>query len=328
MRSDSHLIWLCVSCWFPWLRHSVFHIFGWSRWKNRTPQIPAAIPWESYTWVSARWFSASPCCTISELCGVGSLSPRRLAQRSVHPGNLLTVARTIPWPVAVLRPYSSACAPTTRRVSCAWGSCNTIRWAECSASGRTLGGRDTRQHLSWRFYSSAFSFRCFCREQARFAGDKAKCAFRYGIRCGNHCDSSGSDRALEFLQSFLPKGLCLQFFLHFGFSLFVKWNPKNHYFIFLFPAFFLIRIRKTALLSGFLGRAYLASYLAFLPKSRHFCPKTGDFAYFRTYIVFLLWSSIIPTHIVQNQRTNQPVSALVITILPFQRLTRNAIGRL
>lgn len=91
MRSDSHLIWLCVSCWFPWLRHSVFHIFGWSRWKNRTPQIPAAIPWESYTWVSARWFSASPCCTISELCGVGSLSPRRLAQRSVHPGNLLTV---------------------------------------------------------------------------------------------------------------------------------------------------------------------------------------------------------------------------------------------
>lgn len=72
--------------------------------------------------MSARWFSASPCCTISELCGVGSLSPRRLAQRSVHPGNLLTVARTIPWPVAVLRPYSSACAPTTRRVSCAWGS--------------------------------------------------------------------------------------------------------------------------------------------------------------------------------------------------------------
>lgn len=99
MRSDSHLIWLCVSCWFPWWRHSVFHIFGWSRWKNRMSQIPAAILWESYTWVSARWFSASPCCTISELCGVGSLSPRRLAQRSVHPGNLLTVARTIPWPV-------------------------------------------------------------------------------------------------------------------------------------------------------------------------------------------------------------------------------------
>jgi len=70
--------------------------------------------------------------------------------------------------------------------------------------------------------------------------------------------------------------------------LFVKWNPKNHYFIFLFPAFFLIRVRKTALLSGFWGRAHLASYLAFFPKSRHFCPKTGDFASFRTYIVFLL----------------------------------------
>ena len=40
--------------------------------------------------------------------------------------------------------------------------------------------------------------------------------------------------------------------------MFVKWNPKNHYFIFLFPAFFLIRVRKTALLSGFWGRAYAA----------------------------------------------------------------------
>ena len=30
---------------------------------------------------------SKPCRTISELCGVGSLSPRRLAQRSVHPGN-------------------------------------------------------------------------------------------------------------------------------------------------------------------------------------------------------------------------------------------------
>jgi len=110
--------------------------------------------------------------------------------------------------------------------------------------------------------------------------------------------------------------------------LFVKWNPKNHYFIFLLPAFFLIRVRKTALLSGFLGRGYLASYLAFLPKSRHFCPKTGDFAYFRTYIIFLFPGSISATSIVQNQRTNQPASALVITILPFQRLTRNAIGRL
>jgi hypothetical protein len=105
----------------------------------------------------------------------------------------------------------------------------------------------------------------------------------------------------------------------------IKW-PLILYSFFLLLAFFLIRVREPAPLSGFLGRGYLASYLAFLPKSRHFCPKTGDFAYFRTYIVFLLWSSIIPTHIVQNQRTNQPVSALVITILPFQRLTRNLTG--
>ena len=91
----------------------------------------------------------------------------------------------------------------------------------------------------------------------------------------------------------------------------------------MFPAFFLIRVRKTALLSGFLGRGYLASYLAFFPKSRHFCPKTGDSASFRTYIIFLLLGSISATSIAQNQRKNQPVSALVITILPFQRLTRN-----
>lgn len=180
---------------------------------------------ESCTWVSARWFSASPCCTTSEWYGVGSLSPRRLAQRSVHPGNLPVAARTIAWPAAVPRLCSSASAPTMRQASCAWGSCNTIRWAECSASGRTLGGRDTRQHLSWRFYSIAFSFRCFCREQARFAGDKAKCAFRYGIRCGNRCGSSGPDRALEFLQSFLPAGLCLQFFSSFRVLLVCKVEP-------------------------------------------------------------------------------------------------------
>ena len=119
-------------------------------------------------------------------------------------------------PIAELpRPYSSACALTMRQVSCVWGSCNTTRWAGCSASGRTLGGRDTRQHLSWRFYSSVFSFRCFCREQVRFAGDKARCAFRYGIRCGNRCGSSGPDRALGFLRffSFKEPLLTVSFFI-------------------------------------------------------------------------------------------------------------------
>ena len=52
-------------------------------------------------------------------------------------------------------------------------------------------------------------------------------AFRYGIRCGNHCDSSGSDRALEFLQSFLPKGLCLQFFSSFRVLLVCKVEPEK-----------------------------------------------------------------------------------------------------
>jgi len=108
--------------------------------------------------------------------------------------------------------------------------------------------------------------------------------------------------------------------------LFLKWNPKNHHFIFLFPAFFLIRVRKTALLSGFWDRGYLASYLAFLPKSRHFCPKTGDFASFRTYIVFHWFISVFTTNIAQNQRTNQPALTLAITIMPFQRLTRNQAG--
>ena len=67
-------------------------------------------------------------------------------------------------------------------------------------------------------------------------------------------------------------------------------------------------------------------------RSRFFTRKngvsTGDFASFRTYIVFRWFISVFSTNIAQNQRTSQPVSALVITILPFQRLTRNAIGRL
>jgi hypothetical protein len=105
--------------------------------------------------------------------------------------------------------------------------------------------------------------------------------------------------------------------------LFLKWNPKNHYFNFLLLAFFLIRVRKPAPLSGFWDRGYLASYLAFFPKSCHFCPKTGVFVSFRTYIVFCQFIRAFSTNIAQNQRTKQPVSALVITILPFQRLTRN-----
>jgi hypothetical protein len=72
-----------------------------------------------------------------------------------------------------------------------------------------------------------------------------------------------------------------------------------------------------------LGRAYLASYLAFLPKSRHFCSKTGVFSSFRTYIIFWFPGSISATSIVQNQRTNQPALTLVAAITPFQGLTRN-----
>ena len=68
---------------------------------------------------------------------------------------------------------------------------------------------------------------------------------------------------------------------------------------------------------------YLASYLAFLPKSRHFCPKTGDSASFRTYIIFRWLISVFSTSIAQNQRTKQPALTLVITIMPFRRLTRN-----
>ena len=74
---------------------------------------------------------------------------------------------------------------------------------------------------------------------------------------------------------------------------------------------------------AFWGRAYLASYLAFLPKSRHFCPKTGDSASFRTYIIFRWLISVFSTSIAQNQRTKQPALTLVITIMPFRRLTRN-----
>ena len=105
-------------------------------------------------------------------------------------------------------------------------------------------------------------------------------------------------------------------------------EPEKSLLHFFLLAFFLIRVREPAPLSGFLGRGYLASYLAFLPKSRHFCPKTGDFVSFHTYIVFRPPGSISATRIVQNQRTNQPALTLVAAITPFQGLTRNAIGRL
>ena len=126
-------------------------------------QIPAAILWESYTWVSVRWFSASPCCTTSEWYGVDSLSPRRLAQRSVHPGNLPVAARTIPWPAAVLRPYSSACALTVRQVSYAWGSCNTTRWAGVVhrvglSAVEILGNIFLGDFIASRFLSAVFAW--------------------------------------------------------------------------------------------------------------------------------------------------------------------------
>ena len=108
--------------------------------------------------------------------------------------------------------------------------------------------------------------------------------------------------------------------------MFLKWNPKNHLLISFVACIFLIRVRKPAPLSGFLGRGYLASYLAFLPKSRYFCPKTSDFASFRTYIIFLLLGSISATSIVQNQRTNQPALTPIAAITPFLRLTRNQFG--
>jgi len=75
-----------------------------------------------------------------------------------------------------------------------------------------------------------------------------------------------------------------------------------------------------------LGRAYLASYLAFFQKSRHFCPKTSDFAYFRTYIVFRWFISVFSTNIAQTQRTNQPALTPIAAITPFLRLTRNQFG--
>ena len=251
-------------------------------------QIPAAILWESYTWVSVRWFSASPCCTISEWCGVDSLSPRRLAQRSVHPGNLPVAARTIPWPAAVLRPCSSICALTMRQVSCAWGSCNTTHWAGCSASGRTRGGRDTRQHPSWRFYSSVFSFRCFCREQVRFAGDKARFVFRYGKRCGNRCGSSGPDRALEFLQSFLPVDLCLQVFSSFRVLLVCKVEPEKSLLHFFVSCIFSHSCPQTCTIIRLLRQGLSCILSCIFPKKPPFLPQNGRFRFFSYLHCFLL----------------------------------------
>ena len=69
-------------------------------------------------------------------------------------------------------------------------------------------------------------------------------------------------------------------FLHFGFSLFVKWNPKNHYFIFLLLAFFLIRVRKPSPLSGFLGQGLSCILSCISPKKSPFLPQNGRFCFF------------------------------------------------
>ena len=63
--------------------------------------------------------------------------------------------------------------------------------------------------------------------------------------------------------------------------------------------------------------------LHFYQKVAIFAPKRVVSLLFVPTLFFWFPGSIFATSIVQNQRTNQPVSALVITILPFQRLTRN-----
>ena len=170
---------------------------------------------------------------------------------------------------------------------CIRDSCNTIRWAECSASGRTLGGRDTRQHLSWRFYSSVFSFRCFCREQVRFAGDKARFVFRYGKRCGNRCGSSGPDRVLGFLRFFLSKSRCLQFLSSFRVLLVSKVEPEKSLLQFFASCIFSHSCPQTCTIIRLLGQGLSCILSCISPKKLPFLPQNGRFCFFSYLHCFL-----------------------------------------
>ena len=66
--------------------------------------------------------------------------------------------------------------------------------------------------------------------------------------------------------------------------------------------------------------------LHFSQKAAIFAPKRAIPLLFVPTLFFCWFISAFSTNIAQNQRTSQPVSALVITILPFQRLTRNQFG--
>ena len=85
--------------------------------------------------------------------------------------------------------------------------------------------------------------------------------------------SSGPDRALGFLQFFPSKSRCLQFFSSFRVLLVCKVEPENHYFIFLFLAFFSFVSARPHYYPAFGTGLILHLILHFSQKVAIFAPK-------------------------------------------------------
>ena len=93
------------------------------------------------------------------------------------------------------------------------------------------------------------------------------------------------NRVLGFFNLFCQSVFTYCCFLHFGLSLFVKWNPKNHYFIFLFLAFFSFVSANLHHYPAFWAGLILHLILHF-SKKPPFLPQNGHFGSFSVPTLF------------------------------------------
>ena len=92
---------------------------------------------------------------------------------------------------------------------------------------------------------------------------------------------------MDFFNFFFQRVVAYSFFLHFGFSLFVKWNPKNHHFIFYF-LHFSHSCPQTCTIIRLLGQGLSCILSCISPKKLPFLPQNGRFRFFSYLHYFLL----------------------------------------
>ena len=104
--------------------------------------------------------------------------------------------------------------------------------------------------------------------------------FRYGIRCGNRCGSSGPDRALEFLRFFLPAGLCLQLLSSFRVLLVCKVEPEKSLLQFFASCIFSHSCPQDRTIIRLFGQGLSCILSCISPKKLLFLPRNGRFRFF------------------------------------------------